>query len=419
VIDWSAPAFERMTRGMLTHELAACETYFFREPDHFDFIRDKVLPDVRARCGDAHVVRSWSAGCATGEEAYSLAILLEETGVRGHVLATDISPQALRQAQDATYRPWALRSLDEGRRRRWFHPVGERWRLDARFKRHVTFERHNLVQDACPCLPMGLWEMDLILCRNVLIYFDRTAIARAARGLYETLAEGGWLLTGPSDPLLHDLAPLTPVVTEHGVFYRRGDDRRRVTVRPVEARELVRTGRAPDSDRKALAPVPACSCPPFARRELDAGRGVRRLAPAVADDGPAVAARHLGAVANTAGSAVAVRLARQALQRYRFSVDLHFMHAVLLYDLGRLAEAEAALIRVLYLDRSLVVASYLLGLVRRDRGDIAGARRAFRTARDLAHARPADELLPLADGASASALAAAADTELGRLDRQP
>ena len=375
----------------LVTELTVGETYFFREPDHFNFIRDEVLPRVRARRGGQHVVRIWSAGCATGEEAYSLAILMQETGIRGHVLATDISQHALRRARDATYRPWALRSLDDDRRRRWFHPAGEGWRLDARLEQQVTFERHNLARDAYPSLPIGLWDMDLVLCRNVLIYFDRASIARVARGLYETLAEGGWLLTGPSDPPLDGLAPLVPVITKYGVFYRRGEGRQPIALPPVTAPPPVRTGRASDPTRRAPA----------------------RMAD---DDDPTAAVSHLRAVANTRGSAEAVRHARQALKRHRFSVDLHFLYAVLLFDLRRLAEAEGALTRVLYLNRSLAMASYLLGLVRRTRGKTAGARRAFRTARDLARSRPPGEALPLADGESTSALAEAAHAQLAMLD---
>jgi chemotaxis protein methyltransferase CheR len=216
----------------LVTELTVGETYFFREPAHFEFIQNEVFPEVMKRRGADHVFRIWSAGCATGEEPYSLAIALVEAGLQGQVLATDISRTALWRAREATYRPWSLRGLDEERVQRVFRQAGDRWRLHARFGDLVTFQFHNLAQDAYPSLPAGIWAMDLILCRNVLIYFDKASIARVAHGLHTSLADGGWLITGPSDPPLDGLAPLVPVVTKGGVFYPKGESAPPVPVFP-------------------------------------------------------------------------------------------------------------------------------------------------------------------------------------------
>lgn len=123
----------RMPFDDLVTELTVGETYFFREPAHFEFIQNEVFQDVLDRRGADHALRIWSAGCATGEEAYSIAIVLEEAGRRGQVLATDISRAALQRAREAAYRPWSLRGLDEGRLHRFFYQAGDRWLLHARF----------------------------------------------------------------------------------------------------------------------------------------------------------------------------------------------------------------------------------------------------------------------------------------------
>jgi len=131
----------------LVTELTVGETYFFREPAHFEFIQREIFAEVLERRGAGHVLRMWSAGCATGEEPYSLAIVLEEAGLAGRVIASDISRTALQRAREATYRAWSLRGLDAERIHRWFRPAGDRWRLDPRFVSAVAFHCHNLAHE--------------------------------------------------------------------------------------------------------------------------------------------------------------------------------------------------------------------------------------------------------------------------------
>jgi chemotaxis protein methyltransferase CheR len=276
--------------------------------------------------------------------------------------------------------------------------------------------------------------MDLILCRNVLIYFDKPTIARVAHGLHATLADGGWLVTGPSDPPLDALAPLEPVVTPAGVFYRKAV-RRWHRATPTEAASEQRPPVSePTEPEQSPVPAPACPAAPRAadsprrsvealdadpladaRQALAAGEYERALQLTPAGD-PAAAALHIRARANAHGSEDAERWARHAIARHPFAIELHLLHALLLVDMRRHADAEQALRRVLYLDRSLAIAHYLLGATLRDQGKLDAARHAYRQARDLARARPPDEALPFADGEPAARLAASADAELARLE---
>jgi chemotaxis protein methyltransferase CheR len=136
------------------------------------------------------------------------------------------------------------------------------------------------------------------------------------------------------------------------------------------------------------------------------------------DHGQAAAVLHIRALANTRGSEDAAQYAHRVIKRHPFSTELHLLHALLLIDVKRHAEAEQALQRVLYLDRSLAIAHYLLGSTLRDQGKLDAARRAYRNARDLARAHPPDAELPFADGERASALAAIAEAELAILERR-
>ncbi len=381
----------------LVAELTVGETYFFREPGQFQFIRAAVLPDICRRRGSGAPVRAWSAGCASGEEAYSLAIVLVEAGLaeRCHLLATDISKAALVRARKATYRPWSLRGEGAAAALPYLRPGGEGHVLDERIRRLVTFEYLNLALDMYPSFATGTWGMDLILCRNVLIYLNRATVQRVAGRLFEALTPGGWLLTASSDPPLGGVAPLETVVTAEGVFYRR-------PLEPAAQPEFVETD-VPTSEEwqpPENTASPEAPCTPG----TDAPRSP--IAEAVS---------HILSLANRDPCAAETACA-DAVKRYPLATELHYLHALLFLERGNDAEAMHALRRVLYLDRSLALAHFTLGSVLRRRGDIVGARRGYRNARDLCRALPAEQVVPLSEGEHAGRLAEAAAAQLALLD---
>ncbi|WP_141332645.1 protein-glutamate O-methyltransferase CheR [Myxococcus sp. AB025B] len=207
----------------LLTELTIGETYFFRTPEHFEHLRRVVLPGLRERHGQDYSARLWSAACSSGEEPYSLAALMMNEGWGQHmtVLATDVSRTALARARRAHYGEWSLRGPWAERMRAHLRPEGRQYILAPDVKQHVRFSYLNLALDTWPSPDSGIWRLDVVFCRNVLIYFNDATIEAVARRLHASLAEGGCLFTGPSDPPLGGLAPLEPVLTEWGVFYRR------------------------------------------------------------------------------------------------------------------------------------------------------------------------------------------------------
>ncbi|MGA2396358.1 MAG: protein-glutamate O-methyltransferase CheR, partial [Candidatus Lustribacter sp.] len=205
----------------LIAEVTVGETYFFRDPAQFDAIRTIVLPDLLQRRSSHAALRIWSAGCATGEEAYSLAILTADGGLAGCtlLLGTDVSNTAIDVARRGQYGAWSFRHDAAGWRERGFTHTGKHWTVAAA-QRRVEFAVHNLMHPA-PELGGIAGGFDLILCRNVLLYFDRETVERAARGLVAALAPGGWLLTSPTDPLLPSDLGLETVPTPAGLAYRK------------------------------------------------------------------------------------------------------------------------------------------------------------------------------------------------------
>ncbi|HLS32574.1 MAG TPA: protein-glutamate O-methyltransferase CheR, partial [Brevibacterium sp.] len=178
-------------RNALIGELTVGESYFFRDPSQFTLIEREIVPDLLARRGPDAPLRVWSAGCASGEEPYSLAILFERMGQAGRarITGTEISAPRLEAARHARYGRWALRGVPTEIVDACFEPNGRHFDLAPRLRDAVEFRRLNLAEDAYPAPEQGLAELDLILCRNVLIYFDLDTVRAVAARLLASLAE--------------------------------------------------------------------------------------------------------------------------------------------------------------------------------------------------------------------------------------
>lgn len=210
-------------REELVADLTIGETYFQRDPAQFDLLRTRILPELlRSRSAD-RPVRVWSAGCASGEEPYTVAMLFDELNAldRCAITGTDIARRRLEDAQRGVYSRWSLRNTPDAIRQRYFRERGRYYELMPRLREHVNFRYLNLAEDRFPSLSVGIWGMDVILCRNVLIYFDQETVRQVAERLIATLSEDGWLIMGASDPALGDLVDCDVVLTDSGVVYRR------------------------------------------------------------------------------------------------------------------------------------------------------------------------------------------------------
>ena len=180
------------------------ETYFFRDSDHIQSLRNYILPALIARHRTDHTLRLWSAGCATGEEPYTLAILLRQILFDIDqwnilILATDINRQALLHATAGRYRAWSFRETDPALRSAFFIRDGDTFILESDVREMVTFTYHNLAEGSYPSPANQTCDLDLILCRNVAIYLPKSVIQDIANRFYECLSDGGWLIVGPSE----------------------------------------------------------------------------------------------------------------------------------------------------------------------------------------------------------------------------
>lgn len=403
------------------------ETYFHRDPDQLELVGRRVVPEVLALRLPGHVFRAWSAGCASGEEAYTVALTLEAAGLRDryHVLGTDLSRRSLERARDGAYGAWSLRGSGREAAARSLHREGDRWVVPPRLRTRVRFEYLNLAEDVYPSLLTGTSGLDLVLCRNVLMYLEPAVIAAVARRLHDCLAEGGWLLTGPADPLLAPLAPLEAISTPAGLAYRRparapGAGRRAGTgsaaPRPAPAPPPPPPRPAGASRPPAASPLPLASVLAAAEEAGRAGDWAAVLALAAPllelAEGAAWLVR---AAANAGDLGRADALAVAATDRHPLSPELHLLRSAILAELGRDAEAAGAVRRCLYLRPDLAVGHATLGGLLERAGDPEGARRAWRNVRRICTTLPADAALPLGEGRCAGRLADIAAAQLLRL----
>ncbi len=343
---------------VLARELTVGETYFFRHVEQFTAFTEVVLPQRSS-------IAVLSAGCASGEEAYTLAILVRERGVAATIHAIDVNAAALERAAAGRYSRWALRATPADIEARWFQPVGREYQIAPALRDAVTFEERNLVDDS-PLWAPGRW--DAIFCRNVLMYFTeeraREVIARFARAL----APGGYLFLGHAETL-RGRSDDFGLCHSHGTFYyQRGASE---ATQPLSLASLQPLSLAPP-DTSWIANIQTASDRITALFESSGSAVARSDAQRGGSiDDPPPEPRTLAEVRELIGSErfpeALVALAELPADR-----DAALLRAIVLAHTGRFAEAEAACGSVL--DRGdNAGARYVLALCRDSAGDQSGA----------------------------------------------
>lgn len=438
-----APFLER-----LTAELTIGESYFFRNEHHFRALREQVAPQILAENASRREIRAWSAGCAGGEEPYSLAILLDQLlADRGDwrisILATDLNPVFLERARQGRYRPWSFRHTTIHQDQRYFLPSGEEFRLAERVRNYVRFGYLNLVKDVYPSSLTGTLGLDLIVFRNVAIYLKPPVTAAILARFHGALRPGGWLLLGETEvsttpaagfevqrfgqatffqkkeaavgvaPVLTApwAAPLGPAAGPAATLPRPLPSSQPVAPPPPIARVVapashVAPPRAPASPASASsAPIAEPQDPLswerlerwIAERRFDEvekallrGGGRKQRAP--------IRLRYAQALLGVAETARARRMVETCLVEEPLLLEAHLLQASFAEDAGDLAAAEAAYRRALYLDRNSPMAHFHLALVQQQQGDSAGAARSLRTLVSLIAAQDPQAPVPYGEG---------------------
>lgn len=364
----------------LAVDLTVNETYFFRSPDQFRAMVHDVLPRRLAARAGSRQIRVLSAGCASGEEAYSLAITLRDSvpdpSWKISVRAFDISPAMLEKARQARYSAWSLRETQPDMQRRWFSREGPDFVLDRSIRESVVFEERNLVDDDA-----ALWEpqsLDVIFCRNVLMYLKpdiaRTVVARMMR----SLVPGGYLFLGHAETL-RGLSQDFHLEHTHGTFYYRSkaggeaapDHGHSHSPAPIETARLeilpaaVEDGAGwVDAIRRATDRIQSLT----EASQANQGQGRRET--------PAQSANHRAQILDLLGRERfddALTFVQGLPAGAARDPDSLLLHAALLAHAGQYQRAEAACNELLQMDELNAGAHYLLALCKEGKGDPAAA----------------------------------------------
>jgi chemotaxis protein methyltransferase CheR len=396
----------------LLNLVTVTETCFFRDASQFRLLREHIIPRL---VSERRRVRIWSAGCSSGEEAYSIAIMLDDMGLfrpphdtTFEITGTDLNSHALESARRGVYSPRAVRNVEGRLLDQYFVRAGNEFSLRDDVRRRVTFEFGNLNQTPMP----STGPQDVVFCKNVAIYFRSEVARRLICGLRDTIAPGGYLLLGHAESLWQMSEGFTLVEHNRAFCYRKNGNDDSPSVESVE-RYL---GRGP----KVVVHEPVVAG--FSRTVMPANgatqRGVR-LKPdptrdEQADYGRCLAAFHAGdwdtaessllalvescptfvpahlllggLYANRGRFSDAVDQAEAVLQLSELEARAHLLLGMIAARQQRSDDALLSLRRALYLDDSLALGHFWLGNIYRDRGDIVRACQEFENVvRDWEH----------------------------------
>lgn len=372
----------RHEREALTRLLSVGETYFFRDSEQHELLRDIILPELLERRKAERTLRIWCAACSSGEEAYSLAILLDElmadqSSWNMSILGTDINQDFIERARQGTYTEWSFRGMSDERRKRYFHPHKNSWALDDSIRNKVTFRTGDLVADKFPDYASDLYGMDLILCRNMFIYMADQMVFRIADKFAETLTEGGILITGHGELHAHHLGKLRTRVFPVSIVYQKVSAPFCLPTPAPLAEQPHPTLKDPAAIPPAIRPLPAAAPVPQAAAEICKKMSGSEI-------------HQAWQYANQGQQDKATKSCGELIEKNPLAAAPHYLLALLAHERGESAEAKSLLKKVIYLDPSFIAAYLDLGDLYAQEGDGVRAGKMRATARDLLKSLPGD-----------------------------
>lgn len=396
---------------VLASHLTVGETYFFRDPEIFSALEHQLLPElIRRRQDTTRRIRIWSVGCSSGEEAYSIAmtaaqLLPDLEGWNISVLATDINAKALAWGREGVYGNWSFRNPLPLPAQRWFLPRGGGGRAVApQIRSLVSFAYLNLMDDIYPSIETHTNAMDLVFCRNVLMYFHPQRVRQVLERLAGCLLDGGWLVVSPVENSLVNTPLLTPCRLPGLQLFQKGAAEAaslHLSEPPAvfSSPQAAPTGTAPLApilpETRTEAPPRAPAAPPSPAPGLQPDRG----SPPVE-----LRVRQARDLANRGLLAEALACCEALIASDKLNPAWTFLYASVRLELGETGAAAAALQRCLYLDSGFVMAHFALANLLLGCGRPQEGYKHYRNALELIAALEPGQVLAEADGMSAGRL---------------
>ncbi|HTP07295.1 MAG TPA: CheR family methyltransferase [Anaerolineae bacterium] len=415
----------------LINAVTVNETHFFRDEGQFNALYTYVLPQLIEQQRATRTLRIWSAGCASGEEPYSVAMLVRELLPDVDqwsitILGTDINTEALNRARQGIYGEWAFR---ENRARQWRgryfqQTAANRYELIPAVRNMVTFARLNLAEPCYPAFETNTASLNLILCRNVTIYFGKEVTTSVVARFHQALVEGGWLVAGHAEYSLETFRNFHARTYADAILYQRDgqvpalpiaqawsvtpvpsikvsvgwmSDAPSATARPVPSPH--------DTSTVPTAPLPTVAVDPIerARELLDYGQAEQACA--ILREQVRLHPNHVEACtllgqayANLGAWAEAEHWCRRATQNDLLASDAHYTLALVLQHQQKFDLAIESMRRVVYLNHLNVLGHYGLANLYHANRQHALAHKSLANTRRLLEGRAAEEMIPESGG---------------------
>lgn len=427
------------------------ETYFFRDSKTFKALKENILPQILKQHQMDQKIRLWCAGCCTGEEPYSLAILLHQIlpdwqNWKIQIFGTDINTLFLKKGEIAQYKEWSFRTTPPDIIKTYFVEQSKAtYKLIQEIKKKVEFFYLNLAEDSYPSASTGIYDMDLILCHNVLIYFSQSQIKKIVHRLGKSLRKHGWLSVSPIEaPFINDLQLISQECSGAFFFRKEGKgkkeeevetpspfflQRKEPTQEEILLKDLLPTY-LQSSSANALPEIPVSKNKevldqsqekPIVHKEIDLHEEknifqkclnlshhkkyeeaisllLTSLAPNQSDEN--FIRLHMDEVilliqiyANQGEVSFASKWIEAAMRADKLNPILYYLHATILHSLGDMSNGIRNVKRAIFLKPDFAAAYYLLGVFEKHQKNEQSAMRNFKIALELLHNYKEEEIL--------------------------
>ncbi len=427
----------------LTTRLTIGETYFLRDKNFFQILQDHILRGIieHPKRNTKRII-FWSAGCATGEEPYSIAILIDQMSYLLKnwditIIASDINPVALNKARKGIYSNWSLRGTPEKIIKKYFTPTTANYfKIAPHIRQMVDFRQLNFMDDNYPASLNFYEAMDIILCRNVLMYFNEQGRNRALQKLSKLVIDNGWLITGPAESGFVNLPEFTSVRFPNAQYYRKGPPRK-----PIKNPQAIRISRKDHSTRLIE--------PSHAGKRFTDKKYVRRISDGIVSRPPEKpkydmyqdaltdynrgdylqSAKKLSTIvskgannnnsflmktesmillaksyANIGELAQAKTWCEKAIDMEKLNPEIYYLLSTIFQSAGDIDASVKSLKQSIYLDPEFIMAHFTLGMLLFQKNMPNESKKSMQNALSLLELKETEEILPYSEGMAAGRL---------------
>ncbi len=401
---------------LLADFLTVGETYFFRDPKSFLVLENEIFPQLIEARKNNRFMRIWSAACCTGEEPYSIAMLLKKMipdadNWQINILGTDINQTFLERASEGLYGDWSFRATPDFFKDKFFKPKKNKFQIDAQIKKMVRFEWMNLAELECLDDP-NYSSMDVIFCRNVLIYFSPEHATKIITSLSNCLIPDGYLFVGPNELTANDDRTYHSLHRNGAIVLQKANQ-----ISPAQSPRTTNYDSSEATSVSEVTIVAGVSDAPSHQQIPTLEEAQARYDQALYQEAVELLLRRCKnggdfstmvllakSFANHSDLKSALKWCDQAIKVNRLNAATHYLRATILQEQGANSEAIHSLKQALLMDSSFVLAEFNLGILLKHAGNLRDAQKHFKATLKLLGGYEDNDILPESEGTTASGM---------------